>query len=156
MTFLLNRYVERDLARSHKLAGDLAIERGLLGLDCQGDVGPLLVDEVIFIGVVPQRKMLGSYEGRRPGSACLPDGHKEADQVDISAEINGRGCGLWHREGARPASKPGIGGAAKGVLDRLSGGLGLDSPGSMPWTLLPCRRTGSQNFHRPTHPPSQT
>ena len=54
--------------------------------------------------------------------AAIRDGLEEADQVGISAEINGRGSGLGHREGACPASKPGTGGAAKGVPDGLSGG----------------------------------
>jgi len=50
---------------------------------------------------------------------------EEADQVGISAEINRRGCGLGHCEGLHPASKPGTNGAAKGILDGLSGGPGL-------------------------------
>jgi len=54
--------------------------------------------------------------------AAIGDGLEEADQVGISAELNGRGCGLGHREGARPASKPDSSKAAKGELDRLSGG----------------------------------
>ena len=42
MTFLLSRCGERDLALSLELAGNLAVERGLVGFDGQGDVGPLL------------------------------------------------------------------------------------------------------------------
>lgn len=42
VTFLLSRCGERDLALSLELAGDLAAERGLVGLNGQGDVGSLL------------------------------------------------------------------------------------------------------------------
>ena len=50
--------------------------------------------------------------GAHPAAvAAIGYGLEEADQVGISAEINGRSCGLGHREGARPASKPGTGGA---------------------------------------------
>ena len=42
MAFLVIRNSERDLAFSLKLAADLAIELGLVGLDGQGDVGALL------------------------------------------------------------------------------------------------------------------
>ena len=42
VTFLLSRCSERDLALSLELAGNLAVERRLVGFDGQGDVGPLL------------------------------------------------------------------------------------------------------------------
>jgi hypothetical protein len=42
MAFLVIRSSERDLAFSLKLAADLAIELGLVGLDGQGDVGAML------------------------------------------------------------------------------------------------------------------
>ena len=56
-----------------------------------------------------------------PAVTAVGDRLEEADQVGISAEINGRGNGLRHHERARPASKPGSGGTAKGAPDRLSG-----------------------------------
>jgi hypothetical protein len=54
--------------------------------------------------------------------AAIRDSLEEADQISVGAEINGRRSGLGHRKGAGPASKPGISAAAKGELDRLSGG----------------------------------
>jgi hypothetical protein len=42
VTFLLSRCGERDLALSLELACDLPAECRLVGLDGQGDVGPLL------------------------------------------------------------------------------------------------------------------
>ncbi len=53
--------------------------------------------------------------------SAIRDGLKEADQISIGAEINGRSSGLVHREQAGHASKPGGDGNAKGGLDRLSG-----------------------------------
>ena len=44
MADLLIRCQERDLALSLKLAADLAVQRLLVGLDCQEEVGPLLLE----------------------------------------------------------------------------------------------------------------
>jgi len=41
---LVIRCHERDLALSLKLAADLAVQRLLVGLDCQEKVGPLLLE----------------------------------------------------------------------------------------------------------------
>lgn len=48
--------------------------------------------------------------------AAIADGLGESDLVGFSAEIIGRGSGLWHREGACPERQPGTGGASKGGL----------------------------------------
>ena len=64
VTFFLSLCGERDLALSLELAGDLVIERRLVGFDSQGDVGPLLK--------TPTKKV-ASCAARRPGSVSLPD-----------------------------------------------------------------------------------
>jgi hypothetical protein len=54
---------------------------------------------------------------RSISSSVIGDSFQEADQVGISAEINGRGSGFGHREGACPASKPGSDRAVNGALE---------------------------------------
>lgn len=56
------------------------------------------------------------------------DGLEEADEIGISAEINGRGSVLRYHEGVRPASKPGCDRAAKSARGRLSSGTGEKPP----------------------------
>lgn len=41
---LVNRCHKKDLALALKLAADLAVQRLLIGLDCQEEVGPLLLE----------------------------------------------------------------------------------------------------------------
>jgi hypothetical protein len=71
------------------------------------------------------RNHWGSHPWAVAAIAAIGNGLEEADQVGISTEINGRASGLGHREGVRPASKPGTCAAAKGALDRLSGALAM-------------------------------